>query len=94
MRLSVPFNRMLPLLLSVAVKRFTRLDGINHEEVSSKDYECVSVPCLSYPAAKLTFFYSAFDCHAWPMWLNDIFPLYLINGTIVIKNVLTINCVF
>jgi len=78
MRLSVPFNRNLPPFLSVAVKHFTRSDGlINYEEVSIKYYECVSLPCRSYPAAKFIFFCAEFDCYAWPAWPNDIFPLYL-----------------
>ena len=33
-------------------------------------------------------------CHLWPAWLYNIFPHYLINGTIKTKALLKINCVF
>ena len=32
--------------------------------------------------------------HLWPIWLNHIFPRYLINGTTFGKKVLNIKCVF
>ena len=37
---------------------------------------------------------AALYCHLWSLWLYHIFPYYLINGTIFIKNVLNIKCVF
>jgi hypothetical protein len=33
-------------------------------------------------------------CHLWPVWLYNIFPHYLINGTIFGKMLLNIKCVF
>jgi hypothetical protein len=33
-------------------------------------------------------------CHLWPVWLYQIFPHYLINGTTFGKKLLNIKCVF
>ena len=39
--------------------------------------------CLSYPAKETHLFCAILYCHLWPVWLYHIFPLYLINGTIL-----------
>jgi hypothetical protein len=36
----------------------------------------------------------ALYCHLWPNGLYHIFPHYLINGTIFVKKLLNIECVF
>ena len=50
--------------------------------------------CLSYPPCKLHLFYAKLYCHLWPVWLNHIFPHYLMNRTIFRKDLLYIKCVF
>ena len=37
---------------------------------------------------------AALYCHLWPLWLDHIFPHYLINGTIFGEMLLNIKCVF
>jgi len=32
--------------------------------------------------------------HLWPAWLYDIFPHYLITGTMSLEKLLNIKCVF
>jgi hypothetical protein len=80
--------------LCVAIKHFTRSDGINYGAVSIKYYKCVSV-FLPYPACKSHFFNTALYCHLWPVWLCHIFPHYFINDkTSGKKKLLNITCVF
>ena len=51
---------------------------------------CVCVYRLNYPACNAHAPY----CHLWPVRLYNIFPHYLINGTIFGKKLLNIKCVF
>ena len=53
-------------------------------------WECVCVCSLSYPARKA---HTPF-CHLWPVWLYNIFPHYLMNGTIFGEKLFDIKCVF
>jgi hypothetical protein len=39
-------------------------------------------------------YYAVLYCHLWPIWLNHIFPLYVLNGTIFRQELLNIKCVF
>jgi hypothetical protein len=48
----------------------------------------ICVCSLRYPACNAHVPY----CHLWPAWLRNIFPHYLINGTI--KKILHLKCVF
>ena len=50
--------------------------------------ECIAV-ALGIQYAKYTCY-----CHLWPVWLYNIFPHALINGTIKKKKLLNIKCVF
>jgi hypothetical protein len=50
----------------------------------------VCVCSLSYPACNAHASY----CHLWSVWLYSIFSHYLINGTILLKKLLNIQCVF
>jgi hypothetical protein len=50
--------------------------------------------CLRYPAHKYHLFSAVLYCHLWPVWLYNIFPHHLINGTIFEKMLLNIKCVF
>ena len=50
--------------------------------------------CLSYPPRKPHLFCAKLYCHLWPVWLNHIFPHYLMNRTIFQKNLLYMKCVF
>jgi len=54
---------------------------------------CVCICSLRYSACNVHAQY----CHLWPVWLYNIFPLYLINGTIFgggEKKLLNTKCVF
>ena len=49
---------------------------------------CVCVCSLRYPACKARAPY----CHLWPIWLYNIFPHYLTNGTIFGRMLLNTKC--
>jgi len=51
---------------------------------------CVCVCSLCYPACKA----HAPHCHLWPSPLYNIFPHYLIKGTIFRKKLMNTKCVF
>jgi hypothetical protein len=52
--------------------------------------ECVSVALVISMQSACAVLY----CHLRPVWLYHIFPHYLINGTILGKNLLNIKCAF
>jgi hypothetical protein len=51
--------------------------------------ECVSVALVIQHAKSMRVLY----CHLWPVRLYHILPHYLINGTILRKKLLNVNCV-
>jgi len=59
-------------LVRVALKHFTRSDGINNETIRFKYFVCVCVcvySCLSYPSWISHLFCTALYCHMWSVWL-------------------------
>ena len=50
--------------------------------------------CPSYPAWKLHLFCAEFYCYLLPLWLTEIVPNHLTNGTIFGKTLLNIKCEF
>jgi hypothetical protein len=63
------------------------------QAISIKYYECVAVfvPKLSSMHSACAVLY----CHLWPVWFNDIFTHYFINGAIFEgKKSSNIKCVF
>ena len=76
------------LCFCVAVKHFSRSDGIN--QLWSSENACLC-SCRSFPACKSNLLYAVFYCHPWPVWLYRVFSQYLIFGTIIGKSYWTHN---
>ena len=60
------------------------------EKQSPLSFLSVCFCSLSYPTYNVDVPY----CHLWFAWLYQIFPHYLINGTIFEKQLLNIRCLF
>ena len=57
-------------------------------------YVCESLFLRSYSVWISPLFSALLYYHPWPVWLYNIFPHYLINGPIFVKNILNIKYVF
>jgi len=71
------------ILRRVRVTFFWRAEA---RSVTCSEWHC----SFSYPACNAHAPY----CHLWPALLYNIFPHYLINGTIFEKKLLNTKCVF
>ena len=83
--------RQFLVFLSVAVKRFTRSDGVNQLWRNTCQMLWPSVCILA-----LVIRHAVLYWHLWPVRLYNIFPHYLINGTIFEKEktLVVTKCVF
>ena len=76
------------ILINVTLSRV----GVNIVAAEKQKYYIIWVCVCSttYPLRNVHDIY----CHLWPVWLNHIFPHYLINGTVLGGNLMKIKCVF
>jgi hypothetical protein len=91
---------LLNLILKIA--GFPRLTLYKHNfKARSRNhcYRAQAVRIKGFWVCVRSFSYPALNAHApyyhlWPIWLSNIFPLYLINGTIFEKKLQNTKCVF